>query len=507
MRIRLCLFLLLFPTIGLAAPRLIRHDGGIPNQYIVVLRDETPSAAVQRIVDSLRASYGVRSAAVWEYSLKGFLAIGTEQQANAMLNDARVDYIEQNILGAGIPSGVETTWIGQEYLWHLDRLDDKDYGPPWPGNPDGRDSTYNKCPVGTSVYAYVIDTGVWSGHTELDNRLVLKLDFSADQPNQSLDDPPDVTNACATLNPNGGWHGTAVASLVAGHTVGAAETKVVSLKIAQCNTAPHSPGFSAASVISALNWINSPRNDFRYYPGVINFSGFFFQFDAGVPSLRTTLRNTIAATQFPFFTSADNFSGDACAFFPNDEAYTNVAKSGRTVFVVGATSTGVTFEDNNDYRFQYWDNCPSCIYKIGQDSGSNGGACVSAYAPGVSIYAARSGAYNAYDRASGSSFSSPLAAGLAARYIEKQITQTGIRPTHTAVYDFLLNQGQVYPQWLLTAPTHSLCVFPDPQTLNPTVWAYRSIQYSCPYNGYLVQMNQVNNASNAKMLYWSSTCP
>jgi hypothetical protein len=185
----LLLLLLLLPSLLSATPRLIRHAGGIPNRYIVVLHAHTPPNAVEGIVESLESSYAVQSAGSFQYSLQGFLAIATEQQVTAMLADPRVEYIEQDSLGTvGMPSAMQFTWYGSEYVWHLDRLDDRDWGPPAPGNPYGRDGTYYECPEGSTVYAYVIDTGVWNVHSDLAGRLVKQLDFSADQPDQSQDE-------------------------------------------------------------------------------------------------------------------------------------------------------------------------------------------------------------------------------------------------------------------------------------------------------------------------------
>jgi Subtilase family. len=86
-------------------------------------------------------------------------------------------------------------------------------------------------------------------------------------------------------------------------------------------------------------------------------------------------------------------------------------------------------------------------------SGSNSGGCVSIYAPGDSIsFASHKGA-TTYGIGSDTSFASPQAAALAARYIEKQIATRGIRPTYAQVYDFVLNLAQTSVVTTTTPPS------------------------------------------------------
>lgn len=164
--------------------------------------------------------------------------------------------------------------------------------------------------------------------------------------------------------------------------------------------------------------------------------------------------NTVNVTDYPFFVSANNFSTDACLFSPAAGSATDptVPPRARTrgnptgrVFVVGGTA--VDGEDPNDYRYQFWvQPGPPWQEQLGQDSGSNSGRCISLWAPRSSIYVARTtieadrvnGVSNASVRVSGTSFASPLVAGIAARYIEREINRTGVQPTAEQVYAWLL---------------------------------------------------------------------
>ena len=132
---------------------------------------------------------------------------------------------------------------------------------------------------------------------------------------------------------------------------------------------------------------------------------------------------------------------------------------------------------------------------------------MSIYAPAVSIYVAQNLSTTTYARLSGTSFSSPLVAGIAARYMAKQKALTGITPTATQVYDWLLAQSQTMVQNTTTAPTYWLCVRPNPDfgwqeskyTYNPGTCG----TWLGPY-----EMPSATNTSDARMVYWDEGyCP
>lgn len=416
--------------------------------------------------------------------------------AEAMGNDPRVDYVEQNVKGTyGTPiSGTQwASWNGQ-YLWFLDRLDELSWA--------NRDSLYNMCPEGRSVMAYVIDFGVWRDHSEFETptRVVANIDFSDDRSDHNVQFGPDTTNGCHGVF--GSLHGTAVASSLGGTHVGSAKPQIVSLKVFSC-----AGQYNGADFIDALDWINSANNPYRGQPAVINQSSYFGPWDSLFTSYGDAVDRTVRATGVPFFNSADNFATDACQFSPKNKAYTNINHNG-TVFVVGATSVNPSNpSDPNDYRYQNWNTDGTA--RIGPESGSNGGPCVSAYAPGVSIYAATNySTATSYTTAAGTSLSSPLVAGIAARYIESYRTQhNNVTPTYQQVYDFLLGQATTRIQLEQTAPTYWMCVFEAPGGAL-TAYSYADDPVICPTNYTRVQMNSATNTSNARMIYWDNgSCP
>jgi len=487
--VSMCIFTAALST--LAAPaRVIHHRAqGVPGQYIVVLKENTPRSAVEGIAKSLAASYDLTVSTVWMDSIKGFLAKGSEQAFQMLASDARVAYLEQNFVTyvADEMSGTQGVWYNYQYLWNLDRLDSITYAL--------RDGQYNMCTEGRSGVAYVIDRGI-SPHIEFENRLIASLDFT-----NGADGVTDATNGCA--GQPAATHGNWVASVLAGTNLGAAKPQLVSLRPARCTGE-----INSADYISAVNWIASPSNPYRGWPGVINQSGFLPIWDSNFTAYGDAVVAVVNFTGIPFFTSADNYSTDACRFSPDDRAYTNINHSGR-VFVVGGTSLGAN-GDPTDYRWQTWTVAGEAA--IGVNSGSNGGACVSAYAPACDIYLANNSSTSSYEtsRLSGTSFASPEAAALAIRWMVKQQAATGRIPTATEVYDFLLQQAQTTVANTYTAPTYWMCV--QPLAVGWNEYYSRTVINSCA-EGYIgpYVFPIVGNDSGAKMLYWNEApggvCP
>jgi len=460
--------------------KLIRHEQGVTNQYIVVLPDHTPVAAVDGLARSLAQSYGLELQEVWQYSLQGFLVVGPEANIVALSDDPRVKYVEQNAIGT-MPaelSATQWTWYNGEYLWNLDRLDELSWA--------SRDGTHNMCTEGRSGYAYVIDTGIYA-HSEFEtpSRVVEAYNF-AGAPNGEV----DTTNGCGT-GYNNTYHGTAVASVLGGTRIGAAKPSLISLRIMGCDGT-----VNTRDMIEALDWIAGPSNTHRTSPGVMNHSGFVPVWDTNFQAYGDAVVRTVNNTNIPFFTSADNYATDACRFSPNDRAYTRTNHTGRA-FVVGGTSAGA---DPNDYRWQEWIN--GSTPKIGAGGGSNGGACVSIYAPACSVYVALKTGPNDYFRLSGTSFASPLAAAVAIRWMVTQQAQTGHIPAATEVYDFLINQSQTVVYNTATAPSYWMCVRPN----TAGGWderTYTATPGVCP-TGFLgpYMFPFATNTSDARMLYW-----
>lgn len=489
----LCAIAALAIAPSVAAKEIKKNPRAIKDEFIVTLTPDLTETQTKSVVERIEKTYGVKAEIVWPL-LPGFFVRTYESKAADLLSFADVVAVEPNIWSEFGWSGTQSTWSFGDYLWYKDRLDDVTYNP--------NDKQYDMCTTASDVYAYVIDRGVWSGHSEMSGRVARLLDFTSDS---AIYRPPGKTWAYDQTGGCGGysaaWHGTAVGSLIAGSGLGTSEANIVSLKITPCSD-PNGR-FTTVDLQNAMQWIASTDNPYRDRAGVINMSAFVGQWNDGYDSVTTAASNLVTATNLPFFKSADNFSADACQFAPNSLAYTNVAQSGKKVFVVGASSVSADPSDLTDYRYQEWNGSAP---RIGQDSGSNSGSCISAWAPGVAIKVANTSSSTGYSVRNGTSFSSPIAAGVGARYVSKYYRENGVKPSFTQVYSFLLSQTVTAPVATNT-PHYWMCVDPA------TGWNYTYLyEPACSgvYN-WKVEYPSVSNSTGAKMLYWDEApyghCP
>ncbi len=220
-----------------------------------------------------------------------------------------------------------------------------------------RSNSYTYRLTGAGVTVYILDTGINFTHSEFGGRAVKGEDEIT----------PDGTAADCH------GHGTHVAGTVGGSTYGVAKgVKLVAVRVLDCNGAG-----SLASVIGGIDWM---RQNFSG-PSIANMSlGTGYS-----PAFNAVVENAIAAG-ITFVVAAGNSTANAC-----DESPASAS---------GAISVGAT--DVND-AFAYF---------------SNYGRCVTLSAPGVSITSAWIGSTTASYVLSGTSMSSPHAAGAAALYLE-----------------------------------------------------------------------------------------
>jgi Subtilase family. len=515
--------LLITATLGIAitsdclAGQVVHHRDAIPGRYIVLLDPTTvPQPLISTAVRKISAAFNLKVETIWLNGAVGFVCSGVPDRiVTALATDSRIKLIEDDFIFHSTPiiSATQYTCVSPcapaDYMWNLDRIDQIDY--------HSNDGQYHMCPEGRSVYAYMLDTGVRSDHREFNlnepfNRVRESREFvSSNNPGGLTDN----TNGCAS-NSNQ-WHGTSTASILAGTRVGGAKTNIVSLRIFDC----FGNGF-LSSVLNAINWIGNPQDSFRDSPGVVNWSGGFPP-DLQISSADSLKSAIICLTSGntpptgsgcvvpvpggrrakPMFVAANNFSADACKFYPANLAYTNVDKPDRWVFVAGGTSFGPA--DRNDYRWQLYE-ADGTTPRIGVDpnpligpSGSNGGRCVSVYAPATDILGARNTGPDDYARASGTSYASPLTAAVAARYMEKFGLNPSTKNDVTAIYDYLLNTAASTgtPIYNVNTPEFWMCAPSGFYRTNPGQCA------SDGQNGTTIPIHfeSVGNTSNAGILY------
>jgi serine protease len=498
----------LLVTLSATATTSIHHHArAVTGRYMVLLDKNVTAAAYDGIVESLKGTYGLQIVTRWRELPRGFVASVPVSGAERLATDPRVRIVEEDFPISFQQSGTQlTSWNGN-YLWFLDRLDESTF------SQSTQDSTYNMCPEGRSVNAYIIDGGVRNDHEQ----------FTFNEPScPQLNDPgcrvqsytfangaqgdPDTLDGCPAYLDR--WHATAVATVLGGTTTGASKAHIISLRVADCNN--HG---LASDVVTAIHWIRSSpgsfatNDDHRSEPGVVNLSSFQGDWTTYFATLDAAVSDRVDATQIPFFVSANNFSADACKFSPASLAYTNTNHAGK-VFSVGGTSLGGAPETQYiDYRWQTWTGAQGDQINVGRESGSNGGDCISIYAPACNIYVGKNSSPTDYGVYSGTSFSAPLAAAVAARYIEL----TGNR-NYQQVFDYLLSvAGSSLLINHVETPEYWMCW----DDLSDTYPTYPSGGV-CPGNyigqddirgGPKIHFSPTTNSSNAGMLYSPMSCP
>src|SRR5438105_2909651 len=108
-------------TFGIARGTLVRSPRAVPGAYIVVL-DKTVNSHASDIALDVTMHHGGHVTSVFERTFKGFTVNMTEQQARAMLNDARVHHIEED---TALELAATTQPIASEGLYDLDRIDQR----------------------------------------------------------------------------------------------------------------------------------------------------------------------------------------------------------------------------------------------------------------------------------------------------------------------------------------------------------------------------------------------
>jgi len=343
----------------------------IEGHYIVILTElpgrENPraAAALEALSKDVGNMQGARLNRTYKSVLTGFAAELSDEQAEQLRRDPRVQSVEQDRYV--YPASDFTL---QEYpIWGLDRIDQRE---------TLLDRAYAYTATGAGVTAYIIDSGIFYDHPEFGGRASLGYDFV-------LEDNPDNTDPNQGAGEDCMGHGTHVAGTVGGSTYGVAkDVDLVSVRVFGC-----SGGTPRSRVIAAVDWVTQDVQENERLPAVVNMSlGGMYHPDAS--SYDIAIGNSTAAG-INYVVAAMNNNDDACNFEParNPDALT-----------IGASQIG-------DYRAWF----------------SNYGDCVDLYAPGVSILSAVhtddwSGDGSYTSSYSGTSMASPHVAGVVALYLE-----------------------------------------------------------------------------------------
>jgi subtilisin family serine protease len=304
----------------------------IPGRFIVTVDPSVDPSEVIR-------DHGVNPQFVYNKAIKGFAGSISDAARAGLLGDHRVVEIEQDQV-------VKASDLQTNPTWGLDRIDQRALP---------LDASYGSVVAGSSVTAYIIDTGILLNHIEFTGRASFGFDaFGGDG------------GDC-----NG--HGTHVSGTVGGTTYGVAKgVNLVAVRVLDCNGSG-----STSGVIAGIDWVAT-----HHVPSsVANLS-----LGGGASTALDTAMKRMILSGVATAVAAGNEGRDACSYSPArvSEAMT-----------VGASSI-------SDVKASW----------------SNYGKCVDWFAPGVSITSAWSTGVEATNTISGTSMASPHTAGVAALYLD-----------------------------------------------------------------------------------------
>jgi len=348
----------LAPVLGEKSP------DAIPGQYLVVFKPGTPRTVVLAAQEQVRGLDG-KVGFTYASALVGFSARLPPKALEAIRATPGVEYVEvdQRVVLDTVqnnpPDGLDRT---SERLLPLDQR-------------------YTYSETGLGVHAYVIDRGIDITHAEFAGRaLGLSTTFVTDA--YGVSDCP-VGPATGTVG-----HGTFVAGIIAGATVGIAKQVTLhSVRVADCSGTVA----SNATLAAGIDWVVGHVE----LPAVANIS-----VGSSVSSvINTAVRNAVAAN-VTVVVSAGNLKMDACQRSPASEPL---------AITVGAVdpTTDTLWQNPNVPGF-----------------GSNFGPCVDLFAPGYNIRSADISGSTATRLDQGTSFAAPHVTGVAARYLQNHPSAT-----------------------------------------------------------------------------------
>jgi hypothetical protein len=372
------------------------------DQYIVVLKHDTRAEDVEFVANQLLARHQGTTRSVYRHTIKGFSIQMPEAAAIALSREPAVEYVQED----GVVSAFSTQ---QNATWGIDRIDQRN---------QPLDSAYNFANVttGAGVHAYVIDTGINTLHQEFRNASGFTR-ASQDANFVWFEDGNDCKG-----------HGTSVASVIGGNTLGVArDVRLHSVKVLDCTGSGSSSG-----VIDGVEWVT----DNHIKPAIVNMS----MGGSTDYAIEEAIRASMAQKGLAYVVAAGNAGVDA-----KDTTPARIPE----VITVGATAS-------DDRRAQF------------SNGSSNWGPVLDLFAPGHNVTTA-----DPFDRdgngvlddtwvVDGTSFAAPHAAGVLARFLQAfpNVTPAVLQGVikNEATPGVVEDRGQGSPNLLLYSEVHAAFV-------------------------------------------------
>jgi subtilisin family serine protease len=256
----------------------------VAGRYLVVMRDGTVAG---NDIDAVAAEllHGDAGAAVrhvYKHALIGFAADMSEQRAQVIALDPRVELVQQD---SYLDNAVvdEPMPIINGPPWNLDRIDEHPLV--------DLDGTYLYKTTGLDVNVYVIDSGIRATHVQFEGRVVSA--FSAIADGHGTDDG----------HPDG--HGTHVAGIVGARDHGVAkQARLHAVRVYGWGA----PQPTTADVVAGINWVAANH----HRPAVANLS----TSDWANPALDKAVRNLVTKHDVTCVVAAGNDEDDASMHSP-----------------------------------------------------------------------------------------------------------------------------------------------------------------------------------------------
>ena len=316
----------------------------LQDSYIVVFKDDVAEEEIDGESERMCGNTSAKKERTFKHAVKGFSGRLTAAAIDEFRRNPKVKYIEQN----QVVTLVATTQPGA--TWGLDRIDQANL-------PLSTNYTYNT--TGSTITAYIFDTGVRSDHVEFGGRVTGGFSAITAEPT-----PED-----------GNGHGTHVAGTVGGTTYGVAKAvKLVPVKVLSA-----AGSGTNAGVIAGLDWAVADHI-------------------AGVPAV-------------------GNMSLGGGISTATDDAVRRCITDG-IVMAVAAGNSNVNASNSSPARVAEAITVGSTTSLDARSSFSNYGSIVDIFAPGSSITSAWYTSSTVLNTISGTSMASPHVAGAAALYLE-----------------------------------------------------------------------------------------